>query len=61
MIFTTADKLAAVEREIKQRRRVYPRLVAAEKMSQNFADEQIAVMEAIAADYREAAERERLI
>lgn len=45
------QKRACIEREIKQRRRVYPRLVAAGKMSQAFADEQTAIMEAILADY----------
>lgn len=51
MTFTTADKRASIEREIKMRRRVYPRWVADRKMSQTQADREIAVMEAIAADY----------
>lgn len=43
------QKRAAVEREIKMRRRVYPRWVEAGKMSK--ANEEIAIMEAILADY----------
>ncbi|MEM1149045.1 MAG: hypothetical protein AAGI03_00600 [Pseudomonadota bacterium] len=61
MTFTTKDKLAAVEREIAQRERVYPRLIARGQISQKFADLQIALMKAIAADYRAQAEAERLI
>lgn len=52
-IFTRAEKRACAEREVKQRRRVYARLVAQGKMTQAFADEQIACMAAIAADYAE--------
>lgn len=59
--FTAAEKLAAVERELTYRRRVYARRVADEKMTQALADRQIALFEAIAADYRAAAEKERLI
>lgn len=53
MTYTKADKLAAIEREIRQRKRVYPRLIAQGKMTDGFAAAQIAVMEAIADDYRE--------
>lgn len=48
------DKHDCAEREVKQRRRVYPRLIADGRMTQDFADRQIAIMEAIAADYAEA-------
>ena len=51
--YTRAEKRAAAMREVRQRERVYPRLVAAGKMSQAFADEQIGLMQAIAEDYRE--------
>lgn len=61
MIFTADDKLAAVERELGYRRHVYARRVEAERMTQAMADKQIAVFEAIAADYRAAAEKERLL
>ena len=40
--------IAEVERELRLRRRVYPQWVAAGKLSQQKADRQIAVMEAIA-------------
>lgn len=59
--FSAADKLAAVEREVGQRQQVYGRLVTAGRMTAAFAREQIAVMEAIAEDYRTAAEKERLL
>jgi cell fate (sporulation/competence/biofilm development) regulator YlbF (YheA/YmcA/DUF963 family) len=50
--FTAHEKLAAAEREVKQRRKVYRHLVAEGRMSTEFAEYQIAVMEAIAEDYR---------
>lgn len=53
--FTTEEKLAAVEREINIRKHVYPNRVLTRRMSKRFADEQIAVMQAIADDYREKA------
>lgn len=61
MSFTYTEKLEAVDRELKKRRQVYPRLVTAEKMTQALADRQIAVMEAIKADYEIFAKRERLL
>ncbi len=60
-IFTATEKHAAVERELTYRRRVYGRRVADGKMTQKLADEQIAVMEAIAKDYEQQAASERLI
>jgi hypothetical protein len=59
--FTATTKLGAVERELKYRRRVYPRLIADGKMTDGLAAAQIAVFEAIADDYRELAKKERLI
>jgi len=59
--FTAADKLRAAERELAFRKRVYPRQIAAGKMTDGFAAAQIAVMEAIVADYRELAEKEMLL
>lgn len=50
-MITYDQKRAAIEREIKMRRRVYPRWVEAGRMSQAKADEEIAIMEAILADY----------
>lgn len=55
--FTHSDKLAAVEREIGFRRRVYARRVAENKMKQETADREIAIFEAIAVDYRKAVAR----
>ena len=59
--FTAQDKFECVEREIKQRQHVYPRRIADGKMTADFARRQIELMEAIAADYRYQAERERLL
>lgn len=59
--FTAQQKLDAVEREIGFRRRVYERRVADKKMSQQKADHEIAIFEAIASDYREKAAGERLL
>lgn len=59
--FTAQEKLQCVERELKQRRFVYPRRVDAGKMSKPLMDEQIALMEAIVADYEEMAKTERLL
>lgn len=50
--FTAADKLRCTERELRQRRRVYPRLVEIGRMRQAEVDRETACMEAIAADYR---------
>lgn len=58
---TATVKLAAVERELKYRRHVYPRQIEAGKMTDGFAAAQISVFEAIAADYRALAEKERLL
>ncbi len=56
--FSTREKLKALEREIAYRRRVYPRLVANGRMSQREADEQVAIFETIAKDYRDQIETE---
>jgi hypothetical protein len=45
-------KLKEIEREIKMRLRVYPGLVSGRKMTKEAADLSIAVMRAIANDYR---------
>jgi hypothetical protein len=59
--FTAATKLAAVERELKYRRRVYPRLIEEGRMSHETSKAQIAIFEDIAADYRVEAGKERLL
>lgn len=51
MSATTAEKRACLEREIRMRRRVYPRRVAAGQMRQADADREIRVMSAILDDY----------
>ena len=51
MPYSVEDKLAAIERELAYRRRVYPRLVAEKKLSQFQADRQIAIFVEIVADY----------
>ena len=58
MTFTAAEKAKCATREVAQRRRVYPRLVESQRMKQAEADRQIAIMEAIAADYRAQADAE---
>ncbi len=52
MTISDQDKLACAQREIKQRRRVYARLVANGRMKQAAADREIALMASIAEDYR---------
>lgn len=61
MMFTAEQKRKAVERELSFRRRVYPRWVESNKMTQRQADEQIAIFEAIRIDYGNAEQAERLI
>ena len=52
--FTHSEKAASAEREARMRRGFYKKLVAGNKMSQQAADREIALMEEIAADYRAA-------
>jgi len=61
MIITYEDKMKSAERELKQRLYVYPRRVAAGKMSKPLADREIEIMRAIAADYAKLAQTERLL
>jgi hypothetical protein len=61
MTITAADKLACAEREIKQRERVYERLIQRGDMSVEKARRELALMRAIAEDYRAQAEGERLL
>jgi hypothetical protein len=53
-MITATEKLEAIRRELTFRRRVYPRQVKQEKMTQQLADRQIALFEAIEADYQSA-------
>lgn len=59
--FTNEQKLQAIEREIRYRERVYANRVAIDRMTRAKADYEVAVMKAIADDYRRLAEGERLI
>lgn len=60
-IITNADKLACAEREVRKRKSVYPRLIAAERMSAGKAAHEIAAMEAIVVDYQKLADAEKLL
>jgi hypothetical protein len=53
MTYDDATKLACIDREIKMRHRVYPGRVRNGLMSALTSAHEIAVMEAIAADYRD--------
>lgn len=61
MIYSNTEKLQCIRRELKQRRYVYPKRVAAGKMSPQLMNEQISLMEAIEADYEKLAASERLL
>lgn len=56
--FTSKDKADEAAREVRMREHVYPPRVAAGKMRKDVADRNIAVMRAIAEDYRKLAEIE---
>lgn len=56
--FTDQEKAACARREVGQRRRVYGRQVLLGRMTQEKADREIALMEAIAAEYEARAEAE---
>lgn len=58
---TAIQKAEAAEREVKYRKRVYDRQVEAGKMTRDFADRQVAIMQEIADDYRKFAKTEQLI
>lgn len=59
--FTSAEKLACAERELAQRKRVYPRLISVNRMSPVKAAREIQLMEAIIGDYRELVASEDLL
>lgn len=56
--FTTIEKLEAVRRELKLRRAVYPRLVQTGRMTAEAMRTEIAIFEAITADYTARARAE---
>ena len=59
--WSATDKLACIERELGWRHKVYPRRIEQGKMTANQAAREIAIMQAIAADLRSKAQRERLL
>ena len=61
MSYTANQKRKAIERELDYRRFVFPKRVAAGKMTQRQADEQIAIFEEIARDYERQAASELLV
>jgi hypothetical protein len=50
--WSTAEKLACVERELRYRIRVYARLVAQGKLTDRQAGREIAIMRAVVSDYQ---------
>ena len=48
--FTKEEKAAAIRRELNKRAHVYPRLIASGKMTQDEADYQMSIFEAILVD-----------
>lgn len=61
MAYSAREKLDAVRRELKLRKRVYPRMVEAGRMTASFAEGNIHIFEAIESDYRVQVEAERLL
>lgn len=55
------EQIACVERELRQRARVYPRLIESGRMTKQKADEETRRMEAVLATLQKVAEGERLI
>jgi hypothetical protein len=50
--YTDQDKFRCLVRELAMRRRVYPRLIGSGRMPVHEAQHELALMEAIVADYR---------
>lgn len=61
MSIPLAEQVACVEREIRMRRRAYPRWVADRRLAQDKADAELRAMEAVAETLRRLAEGERLL
>ena len=55
------DKLRCLERELRMRRQCYPGFIARGRMDEKQARREIAVLEAIIADYRELSREQQLI
>jgi hypothetical protein len=54
--WTASDKLRSIDRELKKRARAFPRFVAEGRMTQDEANREIAIFEAIRRDYAAAVE-----
>lgn len=54
--FSNKEKAAECSRELRQRRHVYPRLIADGRLSQEAAARQISLMEDMLQDYQQRAE-----
>lgn len=52
MEYSTDQKIACIEREIRLRRQAYPKWVAQSRMSQAIAERELGCMAAILADYQ---------
>jgi hypothetical protein len=59
-MISNTDKLRCVERELGYRRRVFARMVERSKMAERQSQNEIALMEAILADYQKLAALEEL-
>lgn len=59
--FTAEEKHQEAMREVAWRRQVYPRRITNGSLKRETAAKKIAIMEAIAADYAEQMEKERLL
>lgn len=60
MMFTAREKHEDAMREVKLRRRVYERMVNVGDSSKSLAERRIAIMEEIASEYKELANKEDL-
>ena len=60
-MFTAEEKYQEVMRELKLRRRLYPHWVEIGKLDASDAKRRIDVLQAIAADYEEQTQKERLL
>lgn len=61
MRFSAAEKLQCAERELQMRKRVYPGRIANHRMSEGMAERELQLMQAIVDDYRELADKDRLL
>lgn len=61
MTVTIMDQIACIERELRQRAKVYPRLIESGRMTPNKAREETTRMEAVLATLQKIGEGQRLI